>query len=569
MKKFVSLFSLIAAIYFISGCGLSEDTVAKVGDIKISVQDFKHELSKSFPNRDSYAEVDSATKRLTLNRMINQALKVNDAFELGLEDRADFKNEVENQKARLLGNKYFERVIVDKLISEQDLRDMFEKQKDEVKVSHILIAFKGAQRSRATRSKEEALKLAWELVKKARSGKSFPYLAEKYSDDPSAKQNKGNMGYFTWGRMVDAFQEKAFSMEVGKISDPVLTGFGYHIIKKEDHRPNAQFKEENFEIEKLNLKKRLYYAKRDTGTTMWNAHIEDLKSQYNFTPMGENIKQVSELTLSKTKNGQTKQTDYSDSEKETVLAEWSKGKITLGDLFMNFPGRRFEQLRKSMENEEKFAKTVEQLAIQKMVVADAESMGIGNEPDIMSQLNDFRYQRLANMAQKERVSNQAETNDEEVMAYYEENKDEFVKPAEIEIWEIYVTKESLAKKIAQWAKAGRDFEKLAEKYSEDNFYKKKKGYVGFKNKNRRGNVSREAFEAGENKIVGPVKYRKGWAVVKTGKMHPKTVKSFEEAKAQAKSKLRNKKLKELRENWESKIKESYSVRINEDLVQHI
>jgi parvulin-like peptidyl-prolyl isomerase len=103
---------------------------------------------------------------------------------------------------------------------------------DRVGASHILISFKGSQRTKptVTRSKEEALKLAEQVSAEAKTpGADFAALAQKYSDGPSGP-NGGSLGLFGRGRMVGPFEEAVFALEIDGIADPVETPFGYHII---------------------------------------------------------------------------------------------------------------------------------------------------------------------------------------------------------------------------------------------------------------------------------------------------------------------------------------------------
>ncbi|MCA9629349.1 MAG: peptidyl-prolyl cis-trans isomerase [Myxococcales bacterium] len=101
-----------------------------------------------------------------------------------------------------------------------------------VTASHILIGYKGAQRAKSDRSKEEAKKLADKIAKEAKAkGADFAALAKKYSEGPSAPRG-GDLGPFSRGRMVKPFSDAAFDLKVGDVSDPVETPFGYHIIKR-------------------------------------------------------------------------------------------------------------------------------------------------------------------------------------------------------------------------------------------------------------------------------------------------------------------------------------------------
>lgn len=95
-----------------------------------------------------------------------------------------------------------------------------------VKASHILLSFDDG--------KDEALAKANDLLKQAKGGADFNDLARKNSQDPSAAQNGGDLGFFGKGQMVPAFEEAAFAANPGDIVGPVETQFGYHVIKVED-----------------------------------------------------------------------------------------------------------------------------------------------------------------------------------------------------------------------------------------------------------------------------------------------------------------------------------------------
>lgn len=115
-----------------------------------------------------------------------------------------------------------------------------------VHASHILVETKN-------RSQEEALKRIQDIRAQALGGKLFGTLAQEYSDDPSAANNKGDLGFFEPGRMVKPFSDAAFAMtKPGEISEPVLTIFGYHIIQFHEKQPKQtkQFEEVRREINK-------------------------------------------------------------------------------------------------------------------------------------------------------------------------------------------------------------------------------------------------------------------------------------------------------------------------------
>jgi parvulin-like peptidyl-prolyl isomerase len=103
---------------------------------------------------------------------------------------------------------------------------------ERARASHILIAYQGATRSSATRSKDEAKKLAEQLLARVRTGQDFAKLASDHSDDPTAKARGGDLGFFDRTRMVKPFADAAFALKPGEVSAVVETEFGFHVIKR-------------------------------------------------------------------------------------------------------------------------------------------------------------------------------------------------------------------------------------------------------------------------------------------------------------------------------------------------
>jgi parvulin-like peptidyl-prolyl isomerase len=107
-------------------------------------------------------------------------------------------------------------------------------EEERVAASHVLIQYKGSMRAGpdVKRSKEEAKKLATEVMNKAKKGQDFAGLAKQYSDEPGAKDRAGNLGKFGKGQMVKPFADAAFALKPGQVSEIVETDFGFHVIKR-------------------------------------------------------------------------------------------------------------------------------------------------------------------------------------------------------------------------------------------------------------------------------------------------------------------------------------------------
>ncbi|MFT5054169.1 MAG: peptidyl-prolyl cis-trans isomerase SurA, partial [Oceanospirillaceae bacterium] len=124
--------------------------------------------------------------------------------------------------------------LTDKSVTEALVQEAYERMKSDVKASHILLKVDPDALPKDTLAVYNRIV---EMRNDAIKNNSFGKLAAKNSEDPSAKTNQGNLGYFTGLRMVYPFESAAYNTKVGEISMPVRTRFGYHIIKVEEMRP--------------------------------------------------------------------------------------------------------------------------------------------------------------------------------------------------------------------------------------------------------------------------------------------------------------------------------------------
>ena len=124
-------------------------------------------------------------------------------------------------------------------VADADAEDFYKKnpeqfkQPEQVRASHILIAVEKDAKPEVVAEKEKAAKAIAARVKK---GEAFDKLAKELSEDPSAKENSGDLNYFGREQMVPEFSEAAFKMKKDEISEPVRSQFGFHVIKVTDHK---------------------------------------------------------------------------------------------------------------------------------------------------------------------------------------------------------------------------------------------------------------------------------------------------------------------------------------------
>lgn len=103
-----------------------------------------------------------------------------------------------------------------------------------IAASHVLVMHRGSERvpPTVTRTRDEARARAEDVLRRARGGQDFAALAREFSDEPGAASSGGSLGNFARGAMVPPFEQAAFALSVGQISDIVETPFGFHVIKR-------------------------------------------------------------------------------------------------------------------------------------------------------------------------------------------------------------------------------------------------------------------------------------------------------------------------------------------------
>jgi len=165
-----------------------------------------------------------------LELFIGYKLKINKANKLGLQDNPKYQAELKSYRTQLAKN-----YLTDSKVTKELIEEAYKRSLKEVKASHILIML---DENASPEDTLKAYKHIQDIRKKAIAGEDFSKLAEQYSQDPSAKENKGDLGYFSVFRMLYPFESGAFKTAKGKISNPVRTRFGYHLIKVKDIRDN-------------------------------------------------------------------------------------------------------------------------------------------------------------------------------------------------------------------------------------------------------------------------------------------------------------------------------------------
>ena len=206
---------------------VNEQVLFSIGDDSVKLSEFEYVYNKNNVNDENSYSKESLEEYLEL--YINFRLKVKEAEELGLDTVKSINDELATYRTQLAKS-----YLYDREVSEHLLREAHERLQTEVRASHILFPIHEAGLPADTlEAYNDAIKVRNRLLK----GEDFTKLAEEFSADPSVKTNGGDIGYFTAFQTVYPFESAAFNTEVGGVSMPVRTRFGYHLVKVTDKRP--------------------------------------------------------------------------------------------------------------------------------------------------------------------------------------------------------------------------------------------------------------------------------------------------------------------------------------------
>ena len=264
MKREIKyLFILLLVVISLTSCNnknnvSDKELVAKYGSNQISTNDLYkklkekngldtilNEVDKDILNKlykkntaeDEYYQKELNTLMVTYQTRYSSTYSTFDEFitkVLGLKNQTEVEEAIRlNYKKRQATQEYLKNTITDK-----EINDEYQKEKGEIKASHILIAPENSSDA----AKKKAKSFAQELIKRIEKGESFEKLAKEYSKD--SKEKGGDLGFVNLDSLTKNFREALNKLKINEMTkEPVETEYGYHIILKTGEKKKASLKE--------------------------------------------------------------------------------------------------------------------------------------------------------------------------------------------------------------------------------------------------------------------------------------------------------------------------------------
>lgn len=223
--KSLVYFSLFGFVSFNGNAQNASDELLKINGEPFTVGEFERIYTK---NLDLIKDDQQKNIENYLDLFVLYKLKVAKAYDLGLDKRPAHINEFDSHRKQLA-----EQYLTNEETLERLAKEAYDRSLYEVKASHIIVlADEFVTPADSLKAYNKAMDIRSQIV----NGKDFGEAAIEFSEDPSAKTNKGDLGYFSVLRMVYPFETGAYNTPVGQVSMPVRSQFGYHLIKVDDKR---------------------------------------------------------------------------------------------------------------------------------------------------------------------------------------------------------------------------------------------------------------------------------------------------------------------------------------------
>jgi peptidyl-prolyl cis-trans isomerase SurA len=220
LNRFIQSFLLILFVQIVAFVNIPAQVVAEFGSYDITLDEFEHAYAKNVGGWENALKQEMSDYKNFLDLFVKFRMKLRDAQVRAYDQDTNLKNELKDYQ-RQVGVSY----ILEKKINEPGIKQLYDRRKEEFRVSHIMIR-------PDTLGDEGARKKAQAILDSIKNGHIFENMAIIHSDDKFSGVNGGDIYYITAGLLPYEFEDPMYTLKPGEInSDVVKTRFGYHLIK--------------------------------------------------------------------------------------------------------------------------------------------------------------------------------------------------------------------------------------------------------------------------------------------------------------------------------------------------
>lgn len=428
---------LFVLCWILSGCGKNADqlVLAKVGDDEITtsqLQDFERRLPGDLQTRKTGFEGHLDY----LQSLIDKEMLIQEARKRNLEEDPELRKKLAREKEELILRTYLNRELADEAAADdQELQRYFvETGRDrEVEVRKIIVKTKGE---------------AEEIVRLLKSGSDFAQLARDRSIHKATALRGGEIkGYARKGDMIPLFQEKVFPLHKGEMTEPVELPDGHYAIfqvtdeRKVDLQAVRGVLEPELTKEKYSAKVKELIEKLQKGLGL-HSHYQGLR-----------------FLAERARRGGV---DFSEAERDTILYEFTGGRITLGSVV---DLARSLQMNLAADEQGQILRFAAEVVMPRALLLEAARRAAIDEEEGITEWLKYREQALLLLAIRREVVSGVSVDEDEARQYYDRHPEVFTPLETMSLQEILVKTEEEAAFLKDRIERGADMGELAERHT--------------------------------------------------------------------------------------------------------
>ena len=419
-----------------------------------------------------------------------------------------------------------------------------------IKASHILVDFNnssGVMDTIATKATIDSVKMM------LNAGADFAELAKKYSEDPGSKDKGGDLGFFERRMMVKEFDEAAFNLKVGEVSDVVKSNFGYHIIKLTEKAPMPSLDEERENIKKI--------YKQTRYQDQYDKLVDSLRNKYSYKLNGQTYSVFLEKSDSVKVGAENAKLEEI---KDMPLYTYAKQAVTASDFWQKMSAGQ-DYVNRAVTSD-LLTNAIKKLSGDDLLEQEALNLE-KTSTSFASLMDDYKNGIFIFKLQEDEIWNNISVDSVKLYNFYQDNKEKYVWPDRVSFSEIFTRKDSLAKAYLTQLNSGANFDTLASKFTERPGFKEKAGKFDLVD----AKSTQLSLEA--DKLRNPGEYSSlinnagGFSIVRLNSKEPSRLKTFDEAKAEVSGAFQESESKRLEREYLDSLRKRYNPVIHYDKLE--
>lgn len=532
-KFLISVASLLGLVLFIwvlnptvKESKKEENVLAQINELYVTTAHFENAFKEYYYRTGQVLSPDITTKKAILDTEFNTYVLAVHATDLGLDKTESVIQQKKAIHKRVLTEEYLNQVILsDVEVKNEDLEEYFIRFNTQLKASHLYAS---------------SLEESESFYKRLKAGESFEELAKESFTNGYLSQNGGDIGRFTTDELDISFEERAFKMKVGEISEPVKTAQGYSIIKLTDRVTKPILTEYEFNQKKNQL---FSYALKKKKELETRAHLSNFINGVNIN--NDLLEKLSDQIADNFEGMLSKNPEFvSNLSKGGVLIDYQNFQFTMQDFKEEYLVSSSQMLN-TIYNKESLSNFMIGLAYRSMLLEGAKEAGIEDQKLVQESISETYYHFLARQVNNELRASISNTG-AELYNEFQKNIENFAKPLEINFSRIVLSSREEAESVLRKARNDGSFEELVKTYTTSKEDRFTNGELGFESIKSYGFIGLDLAKLNVNEISEVIKYQENeYHIYKClGRIEAATL-SFDQAKERVDDFLTKKKLKQL------------------------